>query len=59
MLFYGRGGYDFQTIYNMPIWLRRFYFRKIQESYKDEKEAQKKANEKQSSKKKPTKPGIR
>jgi hypothetical protein len=33
MIFYGNGGYDYETIYNMPIWLRKFTFSKIREHY--------------------------
>ena len=33
ILFYGKGGYDFETIYNMPLWLRRFTYNKIYEHY--------------------------
>jgi hypothetical protein len=29
--FHGQGGYDWNTIYNMPIWLRKFTFNKLQE----------------------------
>ena len=57
MIFYGRGGYDWNTVYNFPVWLRKFYFKKIQESYKEEKKAHEKANEKHQ-KKKVAKPGI-
>ena len=35
--FHGKGGYDWNTVYNMPIWLRRFIFNKINEFYSDEK----------------------
>jgi hypothetical protein len=36
--FHGNGGYDWNTVYNMPIWLRRFTFNQIQEHYRSEKE---------------------
>jgi hypothetical protein len=39
IVFHGKGGYDWHTIYNMPIWLRRFTFIEIQNYYKEEKEA--------------------
>jgi hypothetical protein len=38
IVFHGKGGYDWNTIYNMPIWLRRFTFNEIQKYYKEEKE---------------------
>lgn len=40
IVFHGKGGYDWHTVYNMPIWLRRFTYRTIQEFYEKEKEAQ-------------------
>lgn len=36
--FYGKGGYDWTTVYDMPVWLRRFTFNKINEHYKNEKQ---------------------
>jgi hypothetical protein len=42
IVFHGQGGYDWDTIYNMPIWLRNFTFKKIEEWYKKQEEAQNK-----------------
>ena len=42
IVFHGNGGYDWHTLYNMPIWLRNFTFRKIEEWYKKQEEAQNK-----------------
>ena len=39
IVFHGKGGYDWHTVYNMPIWLRRFTFNQIQKHYNEEKEA--------------------
>ena len=39
MIFYGKGGYDFDTIYNMPIWLRKFTWSEIDKHYKEESQA--------------------
>ena len=39
ILFHGKGGYDYDTIYNMPIWLRKFTFNEIKKYYDEEKEA--------------------
>jgi len=36
IVFHGRGGYDWETIYNMPIWLRRFTFNRINSFHKEE-----------------------
>ena len=33
IVFHGQGGYDWETVYNMPVWLRRFTFNKLREYY--------------------------
>ena len=38
-MFYGRGGYDYRTVYEMPLWLRRFTLKAIESSLKEEVEA--------------------
>jgi len=43
VVFHGRGGYNYETIYNMPIWLRNITHRFIIESINQENEAQQKA----------------
>jgi|TARA_R110000782_G_scaffold264167_2_gene357221 hypothetical protein len=43
MIFHSKGGYDFYTIYNMPIWLRKFTFSEINNFYKEENAAMKAA----------------
>lgn len=45
-MFNGKGGYDYETVYNMPIWLRNFTFQKMQEHYEKEKEEYDKVNKK-------------
>jgi len=42
--FHGKGGYDWHTVYNMPIWLRRFTFSEIKKYYDEEKEEYKKSS---------------
>ena len=27
--FWGQGGYDFETVYNLPLWLKNFIFSQI------------------------------
>ena len=39
IVFYGKGGYDWHTVYNMPIWLRRWTFNEIKTHYEEEKDA--------------------
>jgi hypothetical protein len=35
---FGGGGYDFETVYRMPIWLRKFTYLQIVEQKQAEKE---------------------
>lgn len=39
ILFHGKGGYDYDTIYHMPIWLRKFTFNEIKKFHEEEKKA--------------------
>ena len=39
IVFHGNGGYDWNTVYNMPIWLRKFTFFKIQKYYEEQNKA--------------------
>jgi len=48
IVFHGKGGYDWNTIYNMPRWLRLFTFNKINEFYQKENEASENASGKSS-----------
>lgn len=41
IVFHGKGGFDWHTVYNMPIWLRNLTFIKIQNFYKEQNEASK------------------
>ena len=36
IVFHGQGGYDWETVYNMPVWLRRFTFNKLKEHYENQ-----------------------
>jgi len=36
IVFHGKGGYDWHTVYNMPIWLRKFTFHEINSYYQEE-----------------------
>jgi hypothetical protein len=33
IVFHGQGGYDWETVYNMPIWLRKFTFHTMKKHY--------------------------
>jgi hypothetical protein len=42
IVFYGKGGYDWDTVYNLPIRYREFIYNKIRDHYdKQAKEAEK------------------
>ena len=43
-MFHGNGGYDWDTVYNMPLWLRRTTFNLMKEHYDAQNEAQEKQN---------------
>lgn len=43
IVFHGKGGYTWETVYNMPRWLRLFTFDKIKKFYEEEAEANQKA----------------
>ena len=51
IVFHGKGGYDWNTVYNMPIWLRRFTFNEIQKHYDAESKAYENINSKNSTSK--------
>ena len=38
IVFHGQGGYDYNTVYNMSIWLRKFTFNKIKGWYDKSKD---------------------
>lgn len=45
--FYGQGGYSWNDVYNMPLWLRKFTYQKIKEHY--DKRAEQTSESKKSS----------
>ena len=40
IVFHGQGGYDWETVYNMPVWLRKFTFNKMREYYEKQNASQ-------------------
>jgi len=40
IVYHGKGGFDWVTVYNMPIWLRRFTYNRIADHVKEQNEAQ-------------------
>lgn len=55
MVYYGKG-FTWTELYNMPVWLRKFYFKKIEDAIITENKKNEKASK--SSKKKIDSPGI-
>ena len=47
MVFHGGGGFDYNTLYNFPIWLRNFTFRSLEEHFEKDRKAYEKAQGKQ------------
>lgn len=43
IVYHGNGGYDWQTVYDMPIWLRTFTYNKIRDFIEKRAEEQEKA----------------
>ena len=43
IVFFGKGGYTFETVYEMPVWLRKFTYKKLIEYYEKENESIEKA----------------
>ena len=41
IVFHGQGGYDYKTIYSMPLWLRKFTFHEIRTFYEEKAAAEK------------------
>ena len=42
IVFHGQGGYDWNTVYNMPLWLRKYTFNEIRTYYEQQNETTKK-----------------
>ena len=45
IVFNGKGGYDWNTVYDMPIWLRKFTFNKLKSFYDEKEKAHKKSQQ--------------
>ena len=46
LVYWGKGGFGWHDVYNMPVWLRTFYIKKIEKILKDQNKAQEEANKK-------------
>ena len=56
LVWIGEGRWDWNTIYNMPIFLRNFYIKKLNKMTEDRKKQQTKQQQSSKSKKSITKP---
>jgi hypothetical protein len=57
IIFHGKGGYDWNTVYHMPVWLRNYIFNKIKEFYDKQNEQQ--SNQTQPPPNTPRGPGVK
>jgi hypothetical protein len=49
MVYYGKG-FSWTEVYHMPIWLRKFYLKKMQEAVNEQKKQSEKVKESNSTK---------
>ena len=47
LIYFGKGGFTFDEVYNMPIYLRSFYYNRLEKQYKEEATQIKKEQQKQ------------
>ena len=40
IVFHGQGGYNWDTVYNMPVWFRKYTFNKMKEYYDKQNQQQ-------------------
>jgi len=43
IVFHGKGGFDWNTVYAMPLWLRKYTFHEIKMFYEEKSNAEKSA----------------
>lgn len=44
MVYHAKGGFTHKEVYNLPIWLRKFYFKELETQLKLEDDAQRRAS---------------
>ena len=57
MVYHGKG-FTWSELYNMPVWLRNFYYKKIEEAMKAQKKANENGNKNKSMPPKISRPGV-
>ena len=58
IVFHGKGGYDWETAYHMPLWLRKTTYNLMKEHYDKEKEEHDKAMNKGKMKNEIARPNV-
>ena len=58
LLWAGEGRWDWNTLYNMPIWMRKFWIHKLNKMYDDRKMAEQKQQKKKYNESKVVKPPM-
>ena len=46
LIYYGKGGFNWSDIYSMPVWLRNFYYKKLETAIKEKNKAEEDATKK-------------
>ena len=59
LTFHGNGGFIHSEVYNMPIWLRKYHIKLINQHFKDQEKAIKKAQGQKNQNSGVSKPNIR
>tara|TARA_R110001583_G_scaffold122733_1_gene273997 strand:- start:8444 stop:8626 length:183 start_codon:yes stop_codon:yes gene_type:complete len=59
MCYYGAGGFTFSDVYDMPVYLRNFYYQELVDIKKSESDNIKKSQQKSNSSKPPMNPRFK
>jgi hypothetical protein len=59
LIYYGNGGFNWSDVYDMPVWLRLFYIKNINEVHKKDKKSHEKAMREARSKSRAKPPRVR
>lgn len=43
LIYFGKGGFNWADVYNLPVFIRNFYISRIEKVLKDQRDAEKKA----------------
>ena len=56
LVYHSQGGFTYQDVYNMPVYLRTFYIRKMSKMFSDQKKEHEKAMKKQKARSRSSRP---